>query len=580
MPAKRRPLRYWLVRYGAAFFVLWVIVCGVLLLRTALALGNGRDSVQRARGQLDAEAIADGRPLPDLRKARNSFRTADAAVGNPLVLPLKLLPVLGRQLRSVDVLAGAAAEVTDAAVEALDRTSEIVDDTGGGGPARLEQVETLEEVVTTAFRRVEAVDDLGPRVGLVGPLADARNELAEELIEAQESLRDASAGATAAVRLLAGPRRYLVVAANNAEMRAGSGMWLTGGVLTTGGGRLDLGEVEPLYELADTEDGQVPIEDRDLRERWGARHPEGDWRTLMFSPRLPASAELGVEMWRASGQEPVDGVLVLDPVALAGVVRATGPVEVQGRRISGDEVVDEMLKEQYARYTTDAEVPDRRNELSEVARAAFSALDAGDWSPSILAAELSRAVSGRHLMAWSTDPVEQRGWEAAGMAGALRPDSLLVSVVNRGGNKLDPYLRSDAELRTEPDGDGVEVSVRLRFTNEAPATLPSYVAGERSSLREPGDYIGLVTVNVPGAARDVRIVEGEFDPVRGPDGPTFVVAADLRLARGEAGELEVRFRLPGDDPSLTVEPSARVPAVTWRHKRDLWQDSSRRVAKL
>lgn len=572
--------RRWLLLAGTAAVLVWLAFCAVLLVRASGDLREGRDAASRARDGLDAEAIAEATALPDLERAYSAFRSAGDAVGHPLLAPLKILPVLGRQLRSVDALAGAAEEVSGAAASAVEDASTLLEDPATGPAARLRQVQLLDEVVVRAHDRVMAVDDLGPRVGLFSPLADARNDVAADLDEARQTLSDAVAGSAAALRLLEGPRNYLLVAANNAEMRAGSGMWLSGGLMQTAGGRLSLGEVAPLYVQADVPDGLVPIDDRDLAARWGDRHPEGDWRRLMFSPRLAASAQLGAAMWSASGQPPVDGVLVVDPVALAAVVRATGPITLEdGRVLGADDIVPELTRTQYDRFDID-EREERRSALAVVARAAFAALDEGRWTPTTLARELGDVVRGRHLLAWSSDPVEQRGWIAAGLSGALQPDSLALSILNRGGNKLDPFLKVESELVTEPSAGGTDVTVRLTFTNEAPEGLSSYAAGPPTGgTWARGEYIGLVTLNVPAAAEDARFVAGQFDSLQGADGPTRVIAAELRLLQGESTTLEATFRLRGERGRMTVEPSARVPAVAWSHGSQLWEDSARRVAK-
>lgn len=566
---------------GGALVLAWVLVAGVLLLRAAGDLRAGRDAAESARDGIDAETLAAGTPLPDLREARDRFRAAERGVGNPLLAPARILPVVGRQLRSVHALSGAAAEVSDAAVEAVIRLQEVLDAADGGGPARLVQVRALRDAVVRASERVAAVDDLGPRVGLVGPLAEARNELADQLADARATLADAAAGSEAGLRLLQGPGRYLLVAANNAEMRAGSGMWLTGGVLTTAGGRLSLGEVSPLYQQADPPDGAAPITDPDLAARWeDPWHPNHDWRALMTSPRVPVAAELGARMWEAAGQPPIDGILVVDPVALAGVVRATGPVQVGDRTIAADDIVPLLLHEQYLEFgSEEAERADRREALGAIASAAFTALDSGDWRPETLAAELADAVAGRHLMAWSADPAEQRGWVAAGLAGDLEEDGLLVSVLNGGGNKLDWFLRTEGRIEAAPGAEATEVTVRLRFRNTTPGGLPRYVAGPPPGRDwEPGRYVGVVAVNVPGAATGLRI-DGVAEPLTaGPDGVSQVVATQLSLAAGEEREVVVRFTLPGRRGSLAVLPSARVPGITWHYGTRTWQDSGGRTA--
>jgi hypothetical protein len=364
-------------------------------------------------------------------------------------------------------------------------------------------------------------------------------------------------------------------------MRAGSGTWLSGGVLTTAGGHLELGDVAPLYLTAQPPVA-VPIEDRDLRERWDAAwpHPTSDWRALMVSPRLPASAASGLTMWRAAGREPVDGVLVIDPVGLAAVVRATGPVDVGGRRITAADLVPELLNRQYQSFgASTSEQAGRHELLGTIAKAAFHALDAGEWEPTTLARELADAVAGRHLLAWSSDEVEERGWVAAGLDGDLQTDSLLVSILNRGGNKLDWFLPVDARLSTSRAGADTEVSVRLTIRNAMPAGQPQYVSGPpRPGLWPPGTYIGVVALDVPGWARHVRIAGVERPPVQGRDGRAQVITTPIRLAPGESREVLLTFRSPGHRGALVVEPSARVPPVTWHYGARTWQDSRQRAA--
>lgn len=572
--------RWWSL--AALAVVGWLLACGYLLARAGLDLRAARDAAQRARDGIDASSIADGAPLPDLREARDRFRSAAGRTGNPVLAPVRLLPVVGRQVRAVHALASAAATVSDAATVALDRAQLALQVDRPTNQARLAQVRELTAAVTAADRRVRGVTDLGPRVGLVGPVRTARNELAAKLTEARRTLADAAAGARAGLGLLTGPRRYLVVAANPAEMRAGSGMWLSGGVLTTRNGSLRLGEVAPLYQQADPRDGAVPIPDAQFAALWEADwRPTWDWRSLMTSPRLPVSAALGRAMWSAAGKPPVDGILVVDPVGLAAVVRATGPVQAGGRTVTADEVVPLLLNGQYQAVGSDpSEQVDRREALGAIAGAAFSALNAGGWSPATLAGELAGAIAGRHLLAWSADPTEQRGWTAAGMAGDLGPDSLAVSVLNRGVNKLDAFLRVDAELTTVAAGGGTDVAVRIRLRNETPDGQPRYVTGPAPGFPwEPGRYVGVLALDVPGAATGVRL-EGGAVVTAGPEGPVQVVATEVSIPKGQGTQVVVRFHLPQRHGRLAVEPSARVPGIAWRYGSGAWQDSRRRTAKF
>ena len=120
--------------------------------------------------------------------------------------------------------------------------------------------------------------------------------------------------------------------------------------------------------------------------------------------------------------------------------------------------------------------------MSVVAQAVFRALNERGYEPGQLLAALQSAGRGRHLMMWSDDPVQQAGWEALDASGALPRDALLLSVLNRGGNKLDQFLRVTADM-TWTEGTGSRrVSVAITATNTTPAGLPRFVAGPATLL--------------------------------------------------------------------------------------------------
>ena len=131
-------------------------------------------------------------------------------------------------------------------------------------------------------------------------------------------------------QLLQGPRNYLLLAANNSEMRVGSGAFLSVGVLSTADGSLHLGPVRSIIDF-NLPDDRVPLTG-DLADRWGWLEPNREWRNLASSPRFDANAELATQMWKASTGQDVDGVMAIDIDALRAMLAATGPVVVDGTR--------------------------------------------------------------------------------------------------------------------------------------------------------------------------------------------------------------------------------------------------------
>ena len=563
--------RRWPLLLGGLVLV-WLVLAGVALLSANRDLRSGLRAVEDARARADATAIVEGRLLPEMKVARSRFAAGHDRVDSPLLLPARVLPVVGRQLRSVTALSGAATTVADVAIAGMTDAKPVLDEPGGSNAARAASARRLGELAGRADTRLGRLD-LGPRQGLLSPLARARNRLADQVAELRDALGKGAKGGIAVADLLQGPRRYLVFAANNAEMRAGSGMFLSAGELETGPEGIRLGTMRSVTEIP-VPVGAVPVTG-DLADRWGWLEPNVEWRNLMTSPRFDVAAPLAAEMWVAAGHRPVDGVMVLDPVALGGLLRATGPVEVEGRRFSEENIEQELLHDQYLRFPADEDKPERREGLGKIASAVFASLDSGRWSLPGLASGLASAARGRHLLMWAGGATEQSAWQALGVDGTVTSDSLMVSVLNRGGNKLDQFVDTQAEIGLVPVDDETEVVLTVRLENRVPTGEPSYVAGPHlgSGVGE-GVYKGILAITVPVAAHDGWFEGVDQLAVAGRDGPSQVMGFQFELPRGDQRTVVARFRLPTQSGTLRVEPSARVPATTWRSGSATWTDST------
>jgi hypothetical protein len=117
--------------------------------------------------------------------------------------------------------------------------------------------------------------------------------------------------------------------------------------------------------------------------------------------------------------------------------------------------------------------------------------------------QLRGAVDGRHLLAWSPHATQQRAWRAAGVSGALRPDSLMVSAMNFGGSKVDQYLAIAADLQVQPGATGTDVRLtmvdgELDYTGQFPLKLT------QDELQTDGS--GVAKFSLPAADQPSRYV--------------------------------------------------------------------------
>lgn len=561
---------------------LWVVAAGILGGLAARDLQDAKATSLAARDDLDGSALRDGTLAVELERATERFRRGRDRLEHPLLAPLRLVPVLGRQHRSAVALARSAGLLAAAGSRAARDVGDAIDPPPDSGEARLAALRRISGAANEARRALETVD-LGPERGLLGPLHDAREDLRVEVEQARLGLRRGSEVTEAVTGFLSSDRRYLLLAANNAEMRAASGMFLSIGVLETDAGEIRLGDMLPAGGLA-LEPPGVPLEG-DLAELWGWTGAGQDWRNLAMSPRFEASAPVAAAMWEARTGDRIDGVLAVDVIALKALLSATGPVEVEGERIRAGDVERRLLHDQYVGLTYDDRSADsqdkRREELGGIAGAVVDALEAGRIDLPALANELSAAAAGRHVLAWSRHPDEQRGWESADISGRLAKASLVVSVLNRGGNKLDPFLDVDADIAVgEPGGGERRVDVAIRIRNTTPEGEPEYVAGPHPDHDvAAGTYLGLVAVNAPFEARRLALAEGAA-VVRGADGPTQAIATDVVLARGATTTVRLSFFLPVSVVEVVVEPGARVPPTTFTAGSLGWVDERRRTIDL
>jgi hypothetical protein len=572
--ARTRSRRRWFVAALVTLVVaVWLVAAAFTLLSARREAQSGLDRLRGARESLGATQLVGGAALEPLEQARTDFEHARDGTGSWLLAPLKVLPVVGRQIRSIDAMADAAAEVSDVGVETMHGSRRAIDDQQPGGPGRVRLAEQLGAIAGVSNARLRGVD-LGPSDALIGPLVDARNDFSEELGRLRGALADLGAASDGLVPLLRGPSRYLVFAANNAEMRAGSGMFLSVGVLDFDNGSFSLSEMTSTGDLT-LPPGAVPVTG-DFAARWGWTHPNEEWRNLAMTPRYDASASLALDMWKWRTGEALDGVLTIDPVGIQALLRATGPVDVEGQTISADNVLDEVYLNQYRSLTGDAAQAARRERLGAIARSSVAALDAGGWDTLTLLDALRSAGAGRHVLAWSGDATEERGWKGMGIDGELGPDSVLLAMLNRGGNKLDQFLPISSRLEIEPGNSAdapTSVTIRATVTNQTPPDLPQYVAGPYPGREyASGTYVGIFAIDVPGAAQRITIDDGAPLVAAGADGPARVVATDVTLAPGAQRELVVHFTLPAGIRTMQIEPTARVPGVEWGDATGSWTD--------
>lgn len=494
---------------------------------------------------------------PILRSVDDADRTAHGA----LLGALRPLPVVGDQIDGMRAITDRLTDITDEADEALADVEVALDATGSDGG----------KVALTAAG-LEAVRDIRTEVAsegpidadaLVGPLRSAAQRFDDQLTDADADLAELEHRLGVARDLLVGPTEILVLAANNAEIRAGMGMHLSVGVVTITDGEFETSDFVSATPLRHLTVGRADVPD-ELEAMYTRIWDFGrEWRTTSTSPNFPAVGAIFADLAARTPIGEVDLVLSIDSPALAELLDATGPVTVEDRTITSDNAVDVLLRDNYLELGDPSLNTERRELQSEVATAIFDAVTERDVDAIDLAGGLAAAAEGRHVLAWAADPDVQDLVEALGAEGELSERSLLVSFQNASASKRDYY--TDTDVRIVPIGSDTAIPRRFR----AVATLHNPVVDPTApyvdSLNEfvpVGVHRAFVTFTLPAGTTDIDVVNGDLSSI-GTDGSTTVANLWLRVPEGTSGDVAIDFTLADDIQQFEVLPSARIRPTTY-----------------
>lgn len=493
-----------------------ILILGTLTVVAALGvrtnLTKGGDELKDGKRLLAAGDL--GQAADAFRGAGKTFAAAEATASGGLAGFVRVVPILGRNL---DVAAGTATAGRELAAAGA-QLSTAVDGLPGGlgslaptdGRLPVEAIASLTDEVAAAGAHAEAAlaaIDATPSTLLAGPVADARVEAHQQVLDAATSLRSASQllGAFPAFAGADGPRRYLLMAQSPAEQRGTGGIWGAFAVLTADDGAISVSPFQGVLTLPELDPDAVPAPNPDYRRNYDAYGGAGSFRDLNMTPDFPSAARAALGNYRVSTGEQLDGVISADPFALQELFKVTGPASIPslGVTINAANLIDFTTNEAYIRFANQGKA--RKEVLGAVAGAAFEEFltQPGEALPKLKA--IGRAVANDNLKVYSTDPAFERGLHIAGRDGALftAPGDDLLSVVvnNVAASKIDYYVSRSVDYRVELGGDRQAfATTAITLRNDAPAVpIPGFVTDPETPGYHRGDAANLITVSCPGS---------------------------------------------------------------------------------
>jgi hypothetical protein len=199
---------------------------------------------------------------------------------------------------------------------------------------------------------------------------------------------------------------------------------------------------------------------------------------------MPSVGNAMAQMYETATGRAVDGVIVIDPAGIAGLIEVTGAIRLEelGLTLNASNVEEFLVIDQYKFAENE-----REDLLEEVTQQTIENVVNGSLpAPQRMVPALAPAVLDGHISAWAVRPEEQALLELVGMDASLpvifepATDAFAVSSNNGSGNKIESFLDRSISYRAEVDEATGEVTATLvvDLTNTAPTSgYPDYVIG-------------------------------------------------------------------------------------------------------
>ena len=503
-----------------------LIMVGVAALLTVLAvipgisarehLERGRDGLANAQSALEKGDLP--RAIQEFHAAEREFVDAKGDGDNPLMRIPALFPLIGRTPDAVRTFADVGLRLASAGVELTNELDLLPGGLDALAPQDrripIENLQLLAPVMTRVRAEVEDVtaEAEGIATTLVPQEVVAGGDLLrEKLTQALPAVRSADE-MLRALPTFAGidaPKRYLLGPENSAELRGTGGLLTTFSVVTIDDGLITLTPFRDIREIPLLRPQDAPWPSPELQDIYSSFNAAGSARNATATLDGPTASLFLENLWNETMPDPIDGVILVDVQALAYLVEATGPVEVEG-------VPNDLTKRNVVRFVaSDAygliqDQDARKDFVGVVGQAVFERFLRNAGGDRGLRA-LIRAAADGHILVNAVDPLVDAAFRSAGVAGALGPvgggDYLGVAVNNTAANKIDYYMHRHVEYDVTLGEDGVATAAAtVRFDNEAPADAEaSYVFGpyEGNALQgldlQPGEAYQRTSLYCSGA---------------------------------------------------------------------------------
>jgi hypothetical protein len=568
------------LRWATAVVVLLVVSVALWVgVRAMIARDELLGAVPIAN-RIGTEVLSDSSALADdLDELQNRSEHAAALTSDPIWRVAEATPFLGANLTA---FREAAAIIDGLASNALPPLATLADTftldslQPAAGKVDLTVFAEAQPLLGDARTALASADSAAKDIdtqSTIPQIGSAVDQVVELVAKAKGAIDNLDTAATLIPSMLGadGPRSYLLLSLNNAELRATGGLPGAIAVLETDNGSIGLGALSSATTLGEFDE---PVLDLTEPEKTLYGEILGTYmHDVTYTPDFARSGELAQAMWLERTGQTVDGVVAIDPVALGYILSATGPVDAGSDVVlTSENAADVLLSDVYAMFD---DPKDQDLFFANATSKIFSTVTAGETSGVGLIDSLARGTRENRIHIWSANDDEQERLAGTGLEGAVPVSDEFTTAYgvyfnDATGAKMDYYLTSEIAIASGVcrNDQRPNFEVKVRVSSSAPldaaTSLPEYVTGGGDYGVTPGNIRTNVFVYAPEGSIPFSVtIDGqEYAFVSTDHDGHSVAGMTVELGPGETAVVSMKFLgVAGAAEPVTLQHTPMVEDV-------------------
>ncbi len=454
------------------------LLVGAWLVFRVLTVKAELEAAQKLVSSIQDSSSDEGSLTDTVAELGEHAEAAASVAGDPVWRVFEAVPVAGDNLRAVR-LSSEALDVLSNNIGAV-ALKALSDDSDASPLAAI--LPALQAQSPRVAELAADIAEIAASESLIGPVRSG--------VEQVDAVLQVAAPAIEVLPVVLGgdgAKNYLLVFQNNAESLPLGGSAASQTLVSVDNGQISIAGQASSANFVEGEAVDVAV-DQSAIDLYGS-YLLDHVNTATSRPDFPTAAQILTAFWqRDVGDQRIDGVVSLDPLALARILKATGSIAVGDVELTSDNVVQVLLSDVYTwwdPYASKAEALASDAFFASVATQVFARVSGGDFDLKDMLWAVNESITQGSLMMWSDNEQIASLIDGQRIEGTLPTDNVEATTVgvffrDSSKSKIDYYMDSAVDLAESCEADvhtfTTSTTLHLNISQSDADSLPEYVA--------------------------------------------------------------------------------------------------------